>query len=106
MFSIDGGRNDIIQVKFRKHNPGARVYFAVGMNLQNSKGETIKELSGTEIRVSFPNSIYLVVYHSDGGFDDVGMFEFDYRYLDQDTNEAKFDPIDGYEIQITEIKGK
>ena len=31
---------------------------------------------------------------------------FDYRYLDQDTNETKFDPIDGYEIQIKEIKGK
>ena len=72
MFSIDGGRNDIIQVKFRQHNAGARVYFAVGTTLHSSKGETIKELSGTEIRVSFPNSIFLVIYHSDGGFEDVG----------------------------------
>ena len=60
-------------------------------------------MEGTVLKTSFPNTIYLVVYH--GGVDQ-GEFSFDFWYLDQDTNEAKETIVDGYTIELEEIRGK
>lgn len=38
--------------------------------------------------------------------DPAGKFAFEFWYLDQDTNEAKEDPIDGYELELQELNGK
>jgi len=38
--------------------------------------------------------------------DPVGKFSFEFWYLDQDTNEAKEDPIDGYEVELQPYNGK
>ena len=82
-----------MKIKFKSHLPGTRVFFSVGKNLLDSEGMSIRELEGTILKTSFPNTIYLVVYH--GGNED-GEFSFDFWYLDQDTNEAREDAIDGY----------
>mmetsp|Transcript_23483 Transcript_23483/g.31470 ORF Transcript_23483/g.31470 Transcript_23483/m.31470 type:complete len:104 (-) Transcript_23483:464-775(-) len=96
-FSIDGGRNDILKIKFKEHPPGTNVFFAAGPNLLEAEGMVIPDLDSTMLKVSFPNSIYLVVE-----YDEVedGTFSFDFWYLDQDTNEAREDAIDGYTIEI------
>lgn len=38
--------------------------------------------------------------------DPAGKFAFEFWYLDQDTNEAKEDPIDGYELELQELNVK
>jgi len=35
-----------------------------------------------------------------------GKFSFEFSYLDQNTNEIKDDPIDGYVVELEEISGK
>ena len=103
-FSIAGGRNDILKVKFTKFQPGTQVFFAAGVNFLDAQGLKIADPENTTLNVNFPNSIYLVVEHVDSS--SVGPFAFEFWYLDQDTNEAKEDVIDGYRIEVKEVKGK
>lgn len=35
-----------------------------------------------------------------------GKFSFEFNYLDNNTNEIKDDPIDGYVVELKEINGK
>ena len=60
-FSVNGGLSDILKIKFINHVAGAKVHFAVGRTFYEAKGETIYDLKGKYLRVSFPNSIFLVV---------------------------------------------
>ena len=54
-FSIEGGINDILEVKFKEFPPGTRVFFAVGKSFQQAEGETLDNLQGVVLKVSFPN---------------------------------------------------
>ena len=76
------------------------MYFVAGVSLLTANGMAIPDLENTTIKVGFPNSIYLTVEH--GTADET--FSFDFWYLDQDTNEAREDPIDGYMIEIKEVE--
>lgn len=109
MFPIDAGRNDILQVRFKERDPASKIFFVVGTSLPEAEGRKVSDRENAstfiDVRISFPNSIFLVVYHGENK-PTTSTFSFDYWYLDQDTNEARQDPIDGYEIEIKEIKGK
>ena len=35
-----------------------------------------------------------------------GKFSFEFNYLDNNTNEIRDDPIDGYVVELEEINGK
>ena len=92
-----------MKVKFISHQPGTKVFFASATQLNKAEGIWIQYLENTVLKVSFPNSLYLMIDHIT---DPAGKFAFEFWYLDQDTNEAKEDPIDGYELELQELNGK
>jgi hypothetical protein len=63
-FSIMAGRNDILKVKFKEHVPGTRIFFAASTSLRNADGIWIEQLENTILKVSFPNTLYLMVEHA------------------------------------------
>ena len=76
-FSIDAGLKDVLYVKFKEMAEGTKVAFAVGTNLDLAKGEFLEDPSNKMLKVSFPNKIYLTIYHN---LDQGGRFEFDFWY--------------------------
>ena len=99
----DHGNNDILKIKFRRHNPGTKVHFSVGKSFATSRGETITDLTDKLIKVSFPNSIFLSIEHET---EDWGRVNIEFWYKDHTVENEDGEQIsDGYSL-ITEVKGK
>ena len=76
-FSIDAGLKDVLYVKFKEMEKGTRVAFAVGLGLDFAKGEILENPNDKILKVSFPNTLYLSIYHN---VNSAGRFEFEFWY--------------------------
>ena len=93
-----------MKIKFREHNPGTVVNFAVGKSYESAHGETITDLADQLLKVGFPNKIFLSVEHVKKPF--TGRLSIEFWFKDQTVENLNGEKvIDGYSL-IKEIKGK
>ena len=64
-FDINAGVGDILTMKFNEAVPGTKVHFSVGNSFDTSRGETIEDLTESDVilKIGFPNKLYITVEH-------------------------------------------
>lgn len=108
-FPISAGMGDVLFLTFKNFQQGTQVFFTTGPSWpKTGPGMYLEDLELSTVKVAWPNSMYLIIYHADvsrtADFgsnivlkeEDRNLFSFDFYY-----EPAQFAGLaDGFEVEI------